>query len=185
MPTGPPLNVNGTVLSPTSINVSWNGPGCQYQGGQIRHYILQLNDTVGERIVSGTFHIVQNLLPDHVYAYRVTAFTVDLGPYSHWRYVTTDDNDTLIFRNVSSTSTSVYLEWEPPESGQDLALSYTIQCTDTNTGRRLSQIVTTETAVNITQLQPHHTFMCNLTVFKPDGSISNTTNVTTKEAGKL
>ena len=160
--------------------MTWSPPGCQDQGGEINNYSLQLNDTVGTRMVSGTSHTVEGLLPNHVYSYRVAAFTVGLGPYSQWRYVTMP-GDGIGHLESTSTNTSISLMWESPDSGQ--GLSYTVQCTETNTGRVLPQHTTSNTEITITQLHPHYTYMCNLTVSTPDSSFSDIVNVTTKEDG--
>ena len=76
------------MLNHTSITVTWNPPGCRYQNGNIRSYYLQLNDTIGTRMVSGTSHTVSHLRPYQVYGYRVAAFTVGIGPYGEWMFVT-------------------------------------------------------------------------------------------------
>ena len=150
-------------------------------GWEIHNYSLQLNDTVGIRMVSGTSHTVEGLLPNHVYSYRVAAFTVDLGPYSQWRYVVTMPGDEFGPVESTSTNTSINLVWESPDSRQ--SLSYTVQCTETNTGRVLPLNTTSNTEITITQLHPHYTYMCNLTVSTPDSSFSDIVNVTTKEDG--
>ena len=87
VPSTSPLLVRHKVLSSTKLVVQWSPPNSQDQNGEIHHYSLELNDTIGVRTVIGTSHTVFNLHPYYIYNYRVAAFTVALGPYSQWRSV--------------------------------------------------------------------------------------------------
>ena len=86
-PSGPPQSVEHTILSPTSLRLTWDPPRIEHQNGAISSYHVQLNDTAGVRTVTGTSYTANNLRPGTIYGYRVAAFTVGLGPYSPWQYV--------------------------------------------------------------------------------------------------
>ena len=87
-PSAAPSSIRHETLSPTSIRVWWTPPSVQYRNGIITSYHLELNDTAGLRTTTETSHVVHNLRPSYTYGYRVAAFTVGLGPFTSWRYVT-------------------------------------------------------------------------------------------------
>ena len=93
-PSGSPTNVNGTAVSSTIIQLSWDPPLSYLQNGLIQSY----NITVLEVDTNTTLYITQDtsrstisitdLHPHYTYKLSVAAYTVDIGPASSV-YVTT------------------------------------------------------------------------------------------------
>ncbi|CAI8037191.1 Phosphatidylinositol phosphatase PTPRQ [Geodia barretti] len=133
-PSGPPQSVEHTVLSPTSLRLTWDPPRIEHQNGAISSYHVQLNDTAGVRTVTGTSYTANNLRPGTIYGYRIAAFTVGLGPYSQWQYVRMTETPPGAPRNVRVQQrrlTSITVAWQPPPLDQQngVIVSYTVHIT--------------------------------------------------------
>ena len=88
-PLGPPLSISHSIVDTTTVSLRWSPPA--QPNGIISHYILAWEDTLSGRTTSTLHaaprHTVLNLHPDYAYRYQLAAYTVDLGPYSHWKTV--------------------------------------------------------------------------------------------------
>ena len=84
------------------------------------------------------------------------------------------------------SSTSISLSWNPPphEHHNGEIDSYTVLCTEVNTGGSLSQHSTPTTNITIDELHPYYTYKCNVSAVTVDqGPYSAIISVTTFEDG--
>ena len=95
VPSGTPLSARHTIVNATSLVLRWSAPSINSQNGVIRHYSLQFNNTDGLWTLTQTSYTATNLHPYYIYAYRVAAFTVGLGPYSLLRTVRMPQSGTV------------------------------------------------------------------------------------------
>ena len=89
VPSSPPLNLSGQVLSPSTLSITWQPPAPDGQNGVIVSYTVQLierptNTTFTyQRGGSHTEVFITNLHPYYEYSCSVAAETsVGLGPFS-------------------------------------------------------------------------------------------------------
>lgn len=98
-PSGPPEDVSLTIVSSTSIRVSWSPPLTDDHNGIIRLYNINITevdtgDVFMETSVS-TFLVLSNLHPFYTYECIVSAFTIAEGPYSEEAEITTPEDGML------------------------------------------------------------------------------------------
>ena len=89
VPSSPPLNSSGEVLSPSTLSIAWQPPAPEGQNGVITSYTVLLIElptnatTTYQRGGSHTEILITNLHPYYEYSCSVAAGTsVGLGPYS-------------------------------------------------------------------------------------------------------
>lgn len=87
VPSGPPQDINVTVISPEDVLVTWNDPAIEDQNGIVTGYVIDVTlVSTGlsfQRMSTTTNFLLENLLPFSTYTYRVAAMTnVGVGPYS-------------------------------------------------------------------------------------------------------
>ena len=83
-PSGPPTNFVATVISSTSIFLSWARPEATLLNGILRHYIISLESDV-ERVIRNVTSsqdslVISGLRPYTEYICTIQAETVDVGP---------------------------------------------------------------------------------------------------------
>jgi hypothetical protein len=121
-PTHHPINLRGVALSSTTISLSWNPPPEEHQNGQIDFYIVLCWDgysgSLFQHQTPSTNKTIYGLRPFYTYNCNVSAFTVELGPFSASTNITTlEDAPFGPPRNlvVTDQSTdSVSLSWSAP-----------------------------------------------------------------------
>ena len=87
---------------------------------------------------------------------------------------------------VALNSTSIHLTWDsPPEEHHNGEIdSYTVLCSEMNSGGSLSRHSTPTTNITITGLHPYFTYHCNVSaVTVGHGPFSTVTSITTLEDG--
>lgn len=89
VPSTPPLNSSGQVLSPSTLSITWQPPALEGQNGIITSYTVRLIEQPTDMIFtyqrggSHTEIFITNLHPYYGYSCSVAAATsVGLGPYS-------------------------------------------------------------------------------------------------------
>lgn len=92
-PSGPPEQLNGTAVSPSSVNLTWSPPPVASRNGIIREYQINITEIDTGRVLllySTTSQLtVTSLHPFYTYVCRVSASTVEYGPYSESIQITT------------------------------------------------------------------------------------------------
>ena len=86
VPSGPVQNTVGTVISPTSANLSWDPPLFDQQNGIIEGYIVELtmieDHEVFHFVTYSTVLEIVTLIPFRTYYFAVAAFTSEGdGPF--------------------------------------------------------------------------------------------------------
>ena len=85
-PSGAPQNVSVSVLSPTSVNMSWLPPLREYWNGIIIHYIVRVSGVNSEEelelYVVEMSLVIPRLHPFYSYKFSVAAETVAPGPFN-------------------------------------------------------------------------------------------------------
>lgn len=92
-PSGPPTNFGATVISSTSIFLSWAPPEVTLLNGILRHYIISLESDM-EKVVRNVTSsqdsvVISGLRPYTEYSCTIQAETVDVGPPTSSLYRTT------------------------------------------------------------------------------------------------
>ena len=96
-PSGPPQSISGSVISSTSVQLSWSPPLSVHQNGLIQSYTIlvfeqQTNTTVEEhQDFQENMIIITSLHPHYDYTLSVAAHTVTLGPYGSVTLMTSQD----------------------------------------------------------------------------------------------
>lgn len=84
-PSGPPQDMNITVLNTTSMKVTWTPPSHDHQNGNVQYYILRIVEAESGReevlnIFSTLHFIAGDLHPHYTYRVSVAAVTIAAGP---------------------------------------------------------------------------------------------------------
>ena len=96
-PSGPPQSISGSVISSTSLQLSWSPPLSVHQNGLIQSYTIlvfeqQTNTTIEKhQNFLQTTIVLNNLQPNYDYTLSVAAHTVALGPYGSVIIRTSED----------------------------------------------------------------------------------------------
>ena len=104
-PSGPPQNISGSVVSSTSIQLSWSPPLSHHQNGLIQSYTIlvfeqQTNTTVEEhQNFQENMIVITSLHPYYDYTLSVAAHTVALGPYDSVMLKTSQDGMSQALEN--------------------------------------------------------------------------------------
>ena len=95
-PSASPVNVEGFVLSSTSILLSWDAPPLHHQNGLIRSYAVNVTEEeTGKEFgvtTQNTSATLESLHPNYHYRFTVTAVTVLPGPPSSEITIRTDED---------------------------------------------------------------------------------------------
>ena len=90
-----PSNLTGSVQDSMTILLSWDQPEGRHNG-IIREYRVNITEVETGRVFQEVFAtrnaVVNGLHPDYTYQWRVTAFTVEEGPYSTSSSITTPED---------------------------------------------------------------------------------------------
>ncbi len=85
-PSHHPQNLSASILSSTSLRLTWQPPPPQYHHGEIREYNVRLMEASTERLIvmtsTSTELVVTDLLPYTLYECSVAAVTVEEGLFS-------------------------------------------------------------------------------------------------------
>ena len=87
-PTGPPLNLRGTVVTARSLSLSWDPPLLRHRNGPITGYRVRLNALEVPSLhlfntTSSSLAVASEIHPYFTYRCKVQAMTsIDFGPYS-------------------------------------------------------------------------------------------------------
>ena len=96
----PPVDVEVTVQSSTTLRVSWREIPPQYRHGIVRHYSINITEiATGVMLLlrdSSSPVLVSSLHPYSNYSVEVAAFTVGLGPYSNTEVIQTAEDGTKL-----------------------------------------------------------------------------------------
>ena len=92
VPTGPPQDLVITLITSTSISLSWNPPPFKDQNGVIREYYIAVCAIESESCYgvtsNDTSFTLVDLHPYYSYNLSVAAVTIDIGPLSESEHVT-------------------------------------------------------------------------------------------------
>ena len=83
VPSGSPTNFALSVLSSTSVHLSWGLPPSEQRNGIIRQYIVYVELPVGEILsytTSSSNYTIAGLRPFTTYFFSVAAITIGAGP---------------------------------------------------------------------------------------------------------
>ena len=85
-PSGSPEHLSGVVVSPTSIQLTWDPPVADQQNGIIRQYLINVTEletgVLMHYSTNQTQTTIESLHPFYTYNFTVTAVTVEKGPYT-------------------------------------------------------------------------------------------------------
>ena len=102
VPTAPPQNTAGEILSSTTISITWQAPPLEEQNGIIQQYIIHLleiptnSDFTYQQEGQHRELVILSLHPDYDYECSVAAETiVGRGPFSDPFIITTHEDGKL------------------------------------------------------------------------------------------
>jgi receptor-type tyrosine-protein phosphatase Q len=190
-PSGAP-GITYTDTTTHSVLLRWTPLPLNQQNGIISGYVIHYLEDGQEQSVSVPSYVLEytfEAIPYTEYVLSVAAVnSVGLGPFSATVEVRTpEDNPTHQPRSlmgVALNSTSIHLTWDsPPEEHHNGEIdSYTVLCSEMNSGGSLSRHSTPTTNITITGLHPYFTYHCNVSaVTVGHGPFSTVTSITTLE----
>ena len=98
-PDSSPENLTVTSLSSSSISLAWSPPSLDSHNGIIREYRINVTEVQTGSVyvftTSTTAIVVPSLHPYYDYRCAVSAYTVDIGPYSEVLVITTPEDGQL------------------------------------------------------------------------------------------
>ncbi|XP_055342450.1 tyrosine-protein phosphatase Lar-like isoform X3 [Paramacrobiotus metropolitanus] len=176
----PPRNLKISDVTGSSVNLSW------YPGGdneQIKYYVVQYkprDSAQGYSEISGittTSHTVTNLKPYTLYEFQVVCVNdKGRGPPSDVAEMTTLEAEPgSAPRNVRArapSSTSLFVEWDPPMSPNGQIVGYKVAYT---TDARLSvtswrfEMVGNELSTTLSNLQPRAMYTVRIQAYTSGG----------------
>ena len=77
------------------LNITWLPPPVIDINGVIKHYLIEVTEIItGQVIISNATeeHILVHVRPGIEYHCRVAAFTIGLGPFTHYFIVTSQES---------------------------------------------------------------------------------------------
>ena len=113
---------------------------------------------------------ISSLHPYYLYDFKVTAYTIDRGPYSDIVTVLTDEATPIAppqeITADEVTSSYLTLTWTPPpfEETNGIIRYYMIRVSEVDTGTSFF-VTANETEVTIPSLHPYYTYECNVAAF--------------------
>ena len=195
VPTAAPQNITNTVHSATTVSFVWSPPPPREINGLLRFYIIELLErqtgrdwiffAIDPDITIGSLH------PYYLYDFKVTAYTIDRGPYSDIVTVLTDESVPIAPPQevYADEVTSAYLTlmWNAPpfEETNGIIRYYMIRVSELETGTTFF-VTSNETEVTVSDLHPYYTYECNVAAFTVDlGPYSNAITIQLLEEGWL
>ena len=99
-----PLNVVVDLITPSSVNISWDPPPPEHTNGVILYNVIWLTDLQNELVQNTTSSSNWVFLPDlhpyYNYSLQIAAVTVSQGPFSDAQVFTTLEDGELLCSNV-------------------------------------------------------------------------------------
>ena len=133
---------------------------------------------------------ISSLHPYYLYDFKVTAYTIDRGPYSAIVTVLTDESIPIAPpQEISAnevTSSYLALTWNPPpfEETNGIIRYYMIRVSEVDTGTTFF-VTSNGTEITIPNLHPYYTYECNVAAFTVGlGPYSNAITIQLLEEGK-
>ena len=117
---------------------------------------------------------------------RIALMLYSLYFMIHTIYITAPTHHPTNLRGEALSSTLIHLQWNPPpeEHHNGEIDSYTVLCSEVNTGQSLTQLSTATTNITIDGLHPYYTYNCSVSAVTVDqGPFSAIVSVTTLEDG--
>ena len=182
-----------TSLNATSISLAWSPPPLDSQNGIIREYRINITEVQTGSIyvftTSTTSIAVPSLHPHYDYRCTVSAYTVDVGPYSEVLVITTPEDGQLqdicliiidesnyvfcLFYNavpsgypqnfeaVANSSRSASFAWDPPlaEEQNGIIINYVVNVTAIETAE-MFQLFSETNSILVANLSPFTTYSC-------------------------
>jgi receptor-type tyrosine-protein phosphatase Q len=170
-PSSSPQSLSVNVINSVSALIWWTPPPIDTHNGIIRSYrVIIYNHRYGTEQIFNTIHTMLNtsvLSPYTSYSIKVAANTVSLGPYTDLYNVTTPEDVPTSppesFNATSGDSTTLYLQWEVPDSSgaNGIIREYNVTIIEEETGLVL-QLVTSSLFIHVSNLHPFYTYRCTV-----------------------
>lgn len=194
VPTAPPQNITNTVHSPTRVSFVWSPPPPREINGLLRFYIIELLERHTRRdwifFAIDPDITISSLHPYYLYDFKVTAYTIDRGPYSEVVTVLTDESVPIAPPQevTADEVASMYLTltWNAPpfEETNGIIRYYMIRVSELETGTSFF-VTSNETEVTIPELHPYYTYECNVAAYTIDlGPYSTSITIQLLEEGE-
>lgn len=207
----------GIVISSRTVVLRWLPPPSREQNGILREYHIEVIEVETGRTLefnsTTTSLTISSLHPFYYYEWKVSAFTVGVGPYTNTSVLRTPEDgmfDKILYfdvnqlvctflstvpsgppRNITGqplSSESISLIWDPPpaEEHNGVIIGYVISITTVPTGEIL-QFFSAVPSLTIPLLQPFTTYSCIIAANTSVGSgpFSGVISVMTEETGQL
>ena len=195
VPTAPPQNVTNTVHSATRVSFVWSPPPPREINGLLRFYIIELLERQTRRdwifFAIDPDISISSLHPYYLYDFKVTAYTIDRGPYSEVVTVLTDESvpiappQEVIADDVASMYLTLTWNAPPFEETNGIIRYYMIRVSELETGTSFF-VTSNETEVTIPELHPYYTYECNVAAYTIDlGPYSTSITIQLLEEGEM
>jgi receptor-type tyrosine-protein phosphatase Q len=184
-----------TIISHSStlVTFEWSPPPTREVNGFVRYYTVQLRERQSGRewdFIAVDSHInIGSLHPYYHYDFTVAAYTIGRGPFSNVYTVLTDENvpsgAPQEISAIEVTSTTLTLTWYPPqfEDTNGIIRYYRVHILEVET-RRVFELTSNMTSVNVYELHPYYTYECRIAAFTVAlGPYSNVFTVQLAEEG--
>ena len=173
----------------------WFPPPPREINGLLRFYIIELLELHTGRdwifFAIDPDITINSLHPYYLYDFKVTAYTIDRGPYSSVVTVLTDESVPIAPPQevTADEVTSFYLTltWNPPpfEETNGMIRYYRVRVSEIETGTSMF-VTSNETEITISDLHPYYTYECNVAAFTIDlGPYSNAITIQLLEEGQF
>ena len=97
VPSSAPQSPQGVAVGPMLLSITWLPPPAIDTNGVIKHYLIEATENItGQVVISNATeeHILVRVRPGIEYRCRVAAFTIGLGPFTHYFNVTSQESGT-------------------------------------------------------------------------------------------
>ena len=194
VPTAPPENITSIVDSATQVTFDWSPPPPREVNGFLRIYIAELLERYTGRdwvlFAVDTGVSINSLHPYYIYDFKVSAYTIDQGPYSDIITVLTDEDiPTAPPQDITVdqlSSTGMTLTWNPPplEHTNGFIRYYVMQIIEVETQATFT-VTSNVTEATVESLHPYYTYQCKIAARTIElGPFSSTITVQLLEEGE-
>ncbi len=195
VPTAPPQNITNTVHSANRVSFIWSPPPPREINGLLRFYIIELVERYTRRdwifFAIDPDISISSLHPYYLYDFKVTAYTIDRGPYSDVVTVLTDESVPIAPPQevTADDVASMYLTltWNAPpfEETNGIIRYYMIRVSELESGTSFF-VTSNETEVTVPELHPYYTYECNVAAYTIDlGPYSTSITIQLLEEGEM